>query len=120
MKAKRLLHLIHSPEHAGWIVDSAHPTQGRRYINALETLLSLAKTCDLEIVEVRPSIATECELERVHSHAYVDSVLVVKSLIRVKMRRKKARIWWFNCGERFGTVRWISGNKCFWGISPMP
>ena len=67
MKAKKSLHLIHSPEHAGWIFDAAHPTQGRRYINAFEKLLSLAKTCDVEIVEVAPRIATESELERVHS-----------------------------------------------------
>ncbi len=72
---KRSLHLIHSPEHAGWIFDADHPTQGRRYINAYEKLLLLAKRCDVEIVEVRPRIATECELERVHSHAYLDSVL---------------------------------------------
>jgi len=75
MKAKKSLHLIHSPEHAGWIFDAAHPTQGRRYINAFEKLLSLAKTCDVEIVEVAPRIATESELERVHSAYYVDSVL---------------------------------------------
>jgi len=75
MKAKKSLHLIHSPEHAGWIFDAAHPTQGRRYINAYEKLLSLAKTCDVEIVEATPRIATESELERVHSAYYVDSVL---------------------------------------------
>ncbi len=75
MKAKRSLHLIHSPEHAEWIFDSAHPAQGRRYINAYEKLLSLAKRYDVEIVEVAPRIATESELERVHSRAYLDSVL---------------------------------------------
>ncbi len=75
MEAKKSLHLIHSPEHAGWIFDASHPAQGRRYINAYEKLLSLAKTHNVEIVEVAPRIATECELERVHSHAYLDSVL---------------------------------------------
>ncbi len=75
MKAKRSLHIIHSPEHAGWIFDAEHPTKGRRYINAHEKLLSLAKTFDVEIVEVAPRIATQSELERVHSVAYLDSVL---------------------------------------------
>ena len=75
MKAKRSLHLIHSPEHAGWIFDASHPAQGRRYINARQKLLSLADKSNVEIIEVAPRIATERELERVHSQAYLDSVL---------------------------------------------
>jgi hypothetical protein len=37
------LHLIHSKEHAGWIFDTSQPTQGRRYINAQQKLLFLAR-----------------------------------------------------------------------------
>jgi acetoin utilization protein AcuC len=75
MNSKRTIHIIHSPEHARWIFDADHPTQGRRYVNAHWRLLSLSEIANVEIVEVAPRIATRFELQRVHSLTYVNSIL---------------------------------------------
>jgi acetoin utilization protein AcuC len=69
------LHLIHSKEHAGWIFDTSHPTQGRRYINAQQKLLFLARKKGTEVIQVLPRVATKDELSRVHSVDYINSVL---------------------------------------------
>ena len=58
-----------------WIFDPTHPTQGRRFINARDLLISIAKLQTIEIIEVLPRLATKTELQRVHSPAYIEQVL---------------------------------------------
>ena len=75
MSQKRSLTLIHSAEHAGWVFDSSHPTQGRRYINAQQSLLAMAKMKGVEVIEVLPRSAKREELEIVHTPSYMAEVL---------------------------------------------
>ena len=75
MSIERSLHLVHSPEYARWIFDLDHPMQGRRYDNAYKEIISFAETSSIEIYEVSTRPATSEELERAHSHEYVDSIL---------------------------------------------
>ena len=67
--------LIHSSEHANWIFDSQHPTQGRRYINAQRLLMDLAKNAEVEVTQREPRLATSDELLLVHSQEYIKSVI---------------------------------------------
>jgi acetoin utilization protein AcuC len=69
------LHLVHSPEHIGWVFDELHPTQGRRYINAQQKLLSQAKDAGIEVIEKLPRVASKGELARIHSMDYINSVI---------------------------------------------
>ena len=59
--------LVHSPEYANWFFSDAHPTQGRRFINGFNSIVS-----DQRILE--PRLATTAELSRVHSPAYIKEV----------------------------------------------
>jgi acetoin utilization protein AcuC len=69
------IYLVHADEYKNWIFDPTHPTQGRRFTNARDLLISMAKAQEIEIVEVLPRLATKSELERVHSPAYINQVL---------------------------------------------
>jgi len=69
------IYLVHTDEYKNWIFDSTHPTQGRRFTNARDLLISIAKEQEIEILEVPPRLATKTELERVHSPAYINQVL---------------------------------------------
>ena len=69
------IYLVHADEYKNWIFDPTHPTQGRRFTNARDLLISIAKEQEIEIVEVLPRLATKTELERVHSPAYINQVL---------------------------------------------
>jgi len=69
------IYLVHADEYKNWIFDPTHPTQGRRFTNARDLLISMAKVQEIEIVEVLPRLATKSELERVHSPAYIKQVL---------------------------------------------
>ncbi len=40
---KQPVYLIHSDEYKNWIFDPSHPTQGRRFDNARDLFLQLAK-----------------------------------------------------------------------------
>jgi acetoin utilization protein AcuC len=71
----KLIYLVHADEYKNWIFDPTHPTQGRRFTNARDLLLSMAKAQEIEIVEVLPRLAIKSELERVHSPAYINQVL---------------------------------------------
>ena len=72
---KQSVYLIHSDEYKNWIFDPSHPTQGRRFNNARDLLIKSAKKEGIEVVEVLPRLATEAELLRVHTPAYIDEVL---------------------------------------------
>jgi acetoin utilization protein AcuC len=69
------IYLVHADEYKNWIFDPTHPTQGRRFTNARDLLISMAKSQATEIIEVLPRLATKTELERVHSPAYIEQVL---------------------------------------------
>ena len=69
------VYLIHSDEYKNWIFDPTHPTQGRRFNNARDLLITSAKKEGIDVVEVLPRTATEAELLRVHTPAYIDEVL---------------------------------------------
>ena len=69
------VYLIHSDEYKNWIFDPTHPTQGRRFNNARDLLITSAKKEGVDLVEVLPRLATEAELLRVHTPAYIDEVL---------------------------------------------
>ena len=72
---KQPVYLIHSDEYKNWIFDPTHPTQGRRFNNARDLLIATAKREGIDLVEVLPRPATEAELLRVHTPAYIDEVL---------------------------------------------
>jgi acetoin utilization protein AcuC len=72
---KQPVYLIHSDEYKNWIFDPTHPTQGRRFNNARNLLITSAKKEGMDVVEVLPRRATEAELLRVHTPAYIDEVL---------------------------------------------
>ena len=69
------IYLVHSDEYKNWIFDSSHPTQGRRFNNARDLLIAVAKRESIDVVEVLPRPATEAELLRVHAPAYIDEVV---------------------------------------------
>jgi len=69
------VYLIHSDEYKNWIFDPTHPTQGRRFNNARDLLTTSANKKGIDVVEVLPRTATEAELLRVHTPAYIDEVV---------------------------------------------
>jgi len=72
---KQPIYLIHSNEYKNWIFDPSHPTQGRRFNNARDLLITSAKKEGIDVVEVLPRLATEAELLRVHTPTYIDEVV---------------------------------------------
>ncbi len=66
---------MHSNQYKNWIFDPSHPTQGRRFNNARDLLITSAKKEGIDVVEVLPRLATEAELLRVHTPAYIDEVV---------------------------------------------
>ena len=68
--------LVHSDEYAGWVFDSHHPTQGRRFMLAREMLLEQATTKGLAVEERESNLLPERDLlHLVHTPEYVDQVL---------------------------------------------
>ena len=82
------VYLVHADEYKNWIFDPTHPTQGRRFTNARNLLISMAKAQEIEIVEVLPRLATKTELERVHSPAYINQVLDEHTCVKGKLTKK--------------------------------
>jgi acetoin utilization protein AcuC len=72
---KQPVYLIHSDEYKNWIFDPSHPTQGRRFNNARDLFITSAKKEGIDVVEILPRLATEAELLRVHTPAYIDEIL---------------------------------------------
>ena len=72
---KQPVYLIHSDGYKNWNFDPFHPTKGRRFNNARDLLITSAKKEGIDLVEVLPRLATEAELLRVHTPAYIDEVL---------------------------------------------
>ena len=72
---KQPVYLVHSDKYKNWIFDPTHPTQGRRFNNARDLLITSAKKEGIDVVEVLPRTATAAELLRVHTPAYIDEVV---------------------------------------------
>jgi len=69
------VYLIHSDEYKNWIFDPSHPTQGRRFDNARDLFLQLAKAKNVEVIEISPNVVHKGELLRVHTPEYIEEVL---------------------------------------------
>ncbi|MBC7462784.1 MAG: hypothetical protein H7227_00815 [Actinobacteria bacterium] len=59
---------------SSWSLGADHPTQGRRYSNVKIQFAEMAKSNNLEVVEIAPRTATHAELLRVHSARFVIQV----------------------------------------------
>jgi acetoin utilization protein AcuC len=59
--------IVHTPDYANWFFSDDHPTQGRRFVNGFNAIVT-----DHRILE--PRLATASELSRVHSEAYINRV----------------------------------------------
>ena len=72
-----VLALVHSDEYAGWVFDTAHPTQGRRFLNAAEQLRDLASEHGIELTEIDADyFPTFDELEYAHSLDHIERTLL--------------------------------------------
>jgi len=69
------VYLIHSTDYKNWIFDPNHPTQGRRFDNARDLFLELAKNKNINVIEISPNNVHRAELLRVHTSKYTDEVL---------------------------------------------
>ena len=68
--------LVHSNEYAGWVFDSSHPTQGRRFMLAREMLLTAADTAQVKVMEKKADFfPSRGRLILVHTSEYIDRVL---------------------------------------------
>lgn len=72
---KQPVYLIHSDEYKNWIFDTSHPTQGRRFDNARDQFLQLAKAKNVRVIEISPNVVHKGELLRVHTLEYIEEVL---------------------------------------------
>jgi acetoin utilization deacetylase AcuC-like enzyme len=72
---KQPVYLIHSDEYKNWIFDTSHPTQGRRFDNARDQFLQLAKAKNVRVIEIAPNVVHQAELLRVHTLEYIEEVL---------------------------------------------
>ena len=69
--------LVHHDDYAGWVFDSHHPTQGRRFTRARELLLDSANKAGIEVIEVASDLLPDrAVLETVHDSGYIDEVIV--------------------------------------------
>ena len=68
--------LVHHDDYAGWVFDSHHPTQGRRFTKARELLLELADDDGIDVIEIDSDLLPDrAVLETVHDPVYVDEVI---------------------------------------------
>jgi len=75
MKSIINTYLIHSTDYKNWIFDPNHPTQGRRFDNARDLFLELAKNNNINVIEISPNNVHRAELLRVHTSKYTYEVL---------------------------------------------
>ena len=75
MESINVTYLIHSTDYKNWIFDPNHPTQGRRFDNARDLFLELAKNKNIDVIEISPNNVHRAELLRVHTSEYIDEVL---------------------------------------------
>lgn len=72
-----VLALVHSDEYAGWVFDTSHPTQGRRFMLAASQLRAAAPAAGVLLTEVEASLFPTFEqLQYAHSLPYIEQVLL--------------------------------------------
>jgi len=67
--------IIHDPAYEGWVFDQHHPTQGRRFINGYNTLVTHANAAGLKHETVQPIPLHPTQLETVHTQRYIAEVI---------------------------------------------
>lgn len=67
--------LIHSENYANWVFDKGHPTQGRRFINAKNSLLDQVELSQVSLEIIEPRQATREELLLCHSENHISNVI---------------------------------------------
>ena len=67
--------IIHDPSYEGWVFDQHHPTQGRRFINGYNTLVTHANAAGLKHETVQPIPLHWTQLEAAHTPDYITEVL---------------------------------------------
>ena len=67
--------VVHDDAYAGWVFHASHPTQGRRFGNALARIRAKANAAGLGVEVVGPRPATRDELALVHTPGYLAQVL---------------------------------------------
>ena len=71
------LAVVHSDAYGQWAFSAAHPTQGRRFVNAVSRLGSLAESSDVSVIDIEASaLPTFAEMALVHDMAYVEQVVL--------------------------------------------
>lgn len=71
------LAVVHSDDYAGWVFNSVHPTQGRRFVNAMTRLRELAPAAGVDLLDIESGLLPDAEtLAIVHDPDYVREVIV--------------------------------------------
>ena len=65
---------IHEPDYANWVLGQTHPTQGRRFNNAVEVLQQLDAEGILDVQVQQGRRATIEELATVHTAQYIEQI----------------------------------------------
>jgi acetoin utilization protein AcuC len=68
------IRLIHEPTYTKWVLGQSHPTQGRRFTNAVDVLQQLADESIVELVITPGRRATDAELLVVHTPEYIAQI----------------------------------------------
>jgi acetoin utilization protein AcuC len=68
------IHCIHEPSYANWILGQTHPTQGRRFSNAVDVLQQLDAEDVIELEVLVGRRASVEELEVVHTPDYIEQI----------------------------------------------
>ena len=68
------IRLIHEPSYTKWVLGQSHPTQGRRFTNAVAVLQQLAEEQKAELVVTPGRRATIDELSVVHTPEYISQI----------------------------------------------
>jgi acetoin utilization deacetylase AcuC-like enzyme len=72
---KKLL-LVHAEQYQKWVFNQSHPTQGRRFQNAADLVISKTKEiADLELIIRSPRSASWEELALAHDSTYLNQVI---------------------------------------------
>lgn len=71
------LAVVHSDDYADWVFNSAHPTQGRRFVNAVTRLRELAPAAGIDLLDIDSGLLPDAgTLALVHDPDYIDQVIV--------------------------------------------
>lgn len=69
------INLVCDPSYRNWVFSPTHPTQGRRFTTTEQVLDELAAAGQIALTKHAGRLATNAELERVHTPEYIKQVL---------------------------------------------